>query len=208
MSIPARSWITEGEYLAIERAAEGKSEYYAGEMFAMAGTSMSHTRIVTNLVFELMRCFRGGPCEAFSTDLRLRVDATGLYTYPDVMVVCGVPHSIDGEMDTITNPTLIVEVLSPSTENYDRGAKFDQYRRLPSLKEYVLIAQDRPSVETYIRCEERNDWRYQANTELEGTVRFESIGCELELADIYRRVEFPERAPSLRPPGNPSGRSK
>lgn len=203
MSVPATSWISEEEYLAIERVAEWKSEYYAGEMFAMVGTSISHTRIVANLIFELMSRFRGGPCEAFSTDLRLRVDATGLYTYPDVMVVCGGPESIDGVMDTITNPTLIIEVLSPSTENYDRGAKFDQYRRLPSFKEYVLVAQDRPSVETYLRSAEGTDWRYQATTELEGVAKFASIGCEIQLADIYRRVEFPEQAPSLRPPGKP-----
>jgi Uma2 family endonuclease len=130
--------------------------------------------------------------------MRVKVDPTGLYTYPDVVVVCGERLFEDVNRDTLLNPTLIVEVLSPSTEGYDRGDKFDHYAELESLKEYVLVAQDRPRVERYVRQEPGEDWRFAAVSDLQGTLDLLSIGCGLALAEVYARVQFPEEPP--RPP--------
>lgn len=135
--------LTPAEYLAIDRKAEFKSEYFAGEMFAMSGASFKHNQVVANLIAETAARLKGGPCQIVPSDLRLSVSPTGLYTYPDAMVVCGEPEFIDDHFDTLINPTVIFEVLSDSTESYDRGAKFRHYRSLDSLQAYVLISQDR-----------------------------------------------------------------
>jgi Uma2 family endonuclease len=139
MSTQPKTFISPEQYLAIERKAERKSEYFNGEMFAMAGASESHVLIVTNVVAELREQLRGRPYTVYSTDLRVKVSPTGLYTYPDVVVVCGQPQFADDQRDTLLNPTLIVEVLSESTQDYDRGEKFEHYRSIASFHEYVLI---------------------------------------------------------------------
>ena len=152
MTSLARQRLTPAEYLAIERAADYKSEFFADEMFAMAGAAPAHVLITSNVTRELGTQLKGRSCRVYPSDLRVKVSETGLYTYPDVVIVCGEQQFDDEHRDTLLNPTLIVEVLSPSTEAYDRGEKFDHYSQLESLQEYVMIAQDRPRVERYVRA--------------------------------------------------------
>jgi Uma2 family endonuclease len=174
------------EYLALERQAEYKSEYLNGEIFAMAGASPNHVKIVTNIVGEFYGQLKGRPCTTFSTDMRLKVSPTGLYAYPDVIVVCGEPV-YDG--DTLLNPTLIIEVLSPSTEAYDRGQKFAHYRKLQSLNEYMIIAQDQPYIEHWVRQAD-NKWLLSESNNLHDIISLPSIECHLALAAVYDRVVF------------------
>src|SRR6266550_6315344 len=149
MSTQPKTFLSPQEYLEIERKAEHKSEYYAGEMFAMAGAGSSHNLIAVHAAALLDQQFRGRPCRVYNSDQRVRVTQTGLYTYPDVSAVCGEPRLEDNHLDTLLNPILIIEVLSPSTEAYDRGRKFEQYRTIPTLLQYVLIASDHVYVDVY-----------------------------------------------------------
>jgi Uma2 family endonuclease len=190
---PGRTYLSPDAYLAIERRSEEKHEYHRGEMFAMGGASRQHTLIVGNIAGELRERLRGRPCETYMLDMRVLVRPTGLFTYPDVTVVCGEPRFLDGVFDTLTNPTVIVEVLSPSTEAYDRGRKFDHYREIASLREYVLVAQDRMSISLYRR--EGDLWTLRHASDAGGVVTLEAIGCELPLAQVYERVEFPPEPP-------------
>jgi Uma2 family endonuclease len=180
---------TPQEYLAFERKSPIKHEYYDGEIFAMSGVSREHNLIAGNLFREMSLQLRGRPCEAYISDVRVRVSPAGPYTYPDVVAVCGERRFEDSEVDTLLNPNVIVEVLSPTTEAYDRGKKFAHYRRLESLREYVLIAQDQVCVERYTR--QGDEWLLTELTRLEDTLRLESIGCAVGLREIYERVEFP-----------------
>jgi Uma2 family endonuclease len=190
MASTARTRLTAQQYLEIERRAEYKSEFLNGEMFAMSGASRAHNLIATNVSSSLHAQLRGRPCETYASDMRVKVSVTGLYTYPDVVVVCGEAEFEDAHVDTLLNPTVIVEVLSPSTEAYDRGEKFAQFRNLASLREYVLIAQDRPRIERFRRSEGQ-DWLFSAVDGLEETAHLTAIGCELALTDVYERVQFP-----------------
>lgn len=182
----AETRVTPAEYLARERQAHTKSEYLGGCVVAMSGASLPHNRIVFNIAGELHPQLRDSPCEAFVNDMRVKVSETGDYTYPDVVVACGDVQFEDAEVDTLLTPTVIIEVLSPSTEGYDRGTKWASYRQLPTLQEYLLVAQDRPSVEHYVRTD--RGWSFDAITDLNATVVLPSIGCELRLCEIYRRV--------------------
>jgi Uma2 family endonuclease len=189
MSTVEKRRLTPEEYLAIERKAEFKSEFYRGEMFAMAGASRRHNLIGLNIASSLLRQFAGRSCEAYHTDMRVRVTATGLNTYPDVTVVCGKREFLDSHEDTLLNPTVLFEVLSPSTESYDRGRKFDHYAQVESLQEYVIVAQAKPYVVRFTR-EADEEWRVRMFSELSDSVDFASIGCKLSLSEIYDRVEF------------------
>lgn len=189
MSLPVQPRLTPQDYLALERSAAYKSEYFAGDIFAMTGASESHNLIVTNTVRELGVQLKKRPCKLYANDMRVKVDATGLYTYPDLVAVCGKAQFDDSHLDTLLNPTLIIEVLSDSTEAYDRGRKFEHYRKLESLAEYVLIAQNRPQVESYRRQSEQH-WLLTECTGLEGVLRLQAIDCELVLAEIYDKVEL------------------
>ncbi len=189
MSTAPKPLYTPDQYLTLERQAETKSEYFAGEIFAMAGATRERSLIVANLTRDLGVQMLDRPCEVYPTEMRVKVDETGLYTYPDLVVVCGEPRFEDAHVDTLLNPTLIIEVLSPSTEAYDRGRKFAQYRRLPSLREYLLIAQDQPRVEQYLRQPEGQWLLSEAET---GTLSLPSIQAELSLAEIYRKITFPK----------------
>ena len=180
--------LTPQEYLAKERAAEFKSEFYRGEMFAMAGASRRHNLIALNVAAEVRQALKLRPCEVYPSDMRVRVEETGLYTYPDVVVVCGEPEFEDDEVDTLLNPTLLVEVLSKSTEGYDRGAKARQYRTLPSLQEHVLISQDRIDIESMVR-QSGDEWLFRQTTTL-ATVTFASLDITIDVAEIYRNVDF------------------
>jgi len=181
---------TPDEYLALERSCEAKHEYYNGEIFAMGGASRYHVLAVTNLVGELHTQLKDGPCQVYSADLRVKVSPTGLYTYPDVIVLCEEPRFSDEQNDTLLNPALIIEVLSESTENYDRGRKFEQYRTIDSFVEYLLIAQDRSHVEHHIRQADGSWLLYETNN-LADTIQLKSVPCTLRMADIYAKVSFP-----------------
>jgi len=190
MSLQPKIRLTLEEYLASECKAEYKSEYFNGEMFAMAGASERHVLIVTNLVAELRRQLKRRPCTVHSTVLRVRVSPTGLYTSPDVVVVCGQAQFADDQKDTLLNPTLIVEVLSEPTKDYDRGGKFEHYRTLTSLSEYVLIDQDKYHVEHFVRQPE-NRWLLSETNLLADTIHLSSIDCDLALTEVYDKVEMP-----------------
>ncbi|MGE0822514.1 MAG: Uma2 family endonuclease [Candidatus Binatia bacterium] len=189
MSSPAQPRYTPEHYLALERQAQHRSEYINGSIFAMAGASRQHNLIAGNIFGELRAQLRGRPCEVYINDMRVKVSVTGLYTYPDVIALCGEPTFEDAHVDTLLNPSVIVEVLSDSMEAYDRGEKFAHYRRLESLRDYVLIAQDKVRVEHYVRQGEQ--WVLSEASALSSTVPLSSISCEVTLRDIYERVEFP-----------------
>jgi Uma2 family endonuclease len=189
MSAPAQKRLTPEEYLAIERAATEKSEYYDGHVYARSGASRAHDRAVGDIFGELRTQLRGGPCEIFTSDMRVKIEATNTYVYPDVTVACGELEFEDANVDILLNPTLIVEVLSPSTEAHDRGTKFAHYQTIPSLKEYVLVAQDRPRIEHYVR-RENGHWDYSEVSGLDGVMHLPSIHCDLQLAEVYARVTF------------------
>ncbi len=180
--------LTPEEYLQIERAAEFKSEYYNGRMYAMSGGSYGHGLIILNLAGELRAALKNSPCAVTASDVRLRVSPRGLYTYPDVVVVCGEPKFADDQKDTLLNPTFVAEVLSPSTEAYDRGFKSTQYRMLESLQEYALVSQTEPRLEVFRR--QSGGWLLSEFAGLDAVCRFESLGRQVALADIFERVTF------------------
>lgn len=202
MESAARQRLTPQEYLAIERAALEKSEYYNGEMFALAGTTREHSLINGNIAAALRNQLKDHPFETYSNNMRVRTRPGGLYTYPDVVVVCGDREFEDAEVDILVNPTLIVEVLSTSTEAYDRGDKFAMYRENASLQEYVIVSQHQPRVESYLR-QANGTWLLSIASGLEATIRLTSIDCELALSEVYERLTFavPEAlAKGSRPP--------
>jgi Uma2 family endonuclease len=187
MSAEPHGRVSIEDYLAAERRAETKSEYLEGELFAMSGASRAHNLIVWNIGASLHGQLKGRSCEAYAGDMRVHISTTGLYTYPDVTVICGEPRFDDSELDTLLNPTLLIEVLSPSTESYDRGKKFANYRTLDSLREYVLVAQEEVRVEVFTR-QDGGHWLLSEASRIDETIPLASIGCELRLADVYDRV--------------------
>jgi Uma2 family endonuclease len=184
-----KTFLTPEQYLEIERLAERKSEYFNGEMFLMAGAKEAHNLLVANLVREIGQQLRSRPCRVYPSDMRVRVSATGLYTYPDVIAVCGPPRFLDDQKDTLLNPDLIVEVLSPSTEAYDRGRKFEQYKSLESLREYLLVVSDRVHADLYARQTDGR-WLLTSADRMEDSLTLESVGAQLTMADLYEKVEF------------------
>lgn len=179
------------EYLALEEAADCKSEYYEGEIFAMSGGSANHNRIARNLLIALEAAFENRPCETFINDMRLLVKENGLYTYPDIMVVCGQIDFVEERNDTITNPVVIMEVLSKSTQDYDRGSKFTLYRAIKTLQDYVLIDQTRVKVEYFHKLDDGR-WILQEFEHLDELLQIESIGLEITLERIYQRIDWNE----------------
>jgi len=184
-------YLSPEEYLARERESEIRHEYFRGEMFAMSGGTRPHSLIVGNLRAELRAALRRR-CEVHGGEMRIKVSSTGLYTYPDASVICGEPRLEDGRQDTLLNPIVVMEVLSPSTEAYDRGDKFGHYRKIETLREYVLVSQDRALVERFVR--QGDAWLLTEFDGLEASLRLDSIGCEIPLQSIYELVEFPLRA--------------
>ena len=195
MSTRPKHYLTPEQYLEIERKAEFKSEYYQGEMFAMAGASLAHNWIVANLVGELRQQLRSTTCGVLPSDMRVHIQATGLYTYPDAMVVCGEPKLVDKHFDTLLNPAMVVEVLSPSTEGYDRGRKFEHYSTIESLTQYLLIASDRVHADLYTRQAGGSWLRTSANSP-QDVIDLAPIGCRIKLADLYERVDFASGPPA------------
>ncbi len=178
------------DYFAIEESSTTKHEYFGGEIFAMAGASLAHNRLTGNAYAALRAKSAGSAYEVFASDLRIRTPG-GLYTYPDVMVICGgVELSEEDRLDTAINPTLIVEVLSESTKAYDRGDKFKLYREVPGLRDYVPIEQSTPFVEHYSCDTATNRWHRRRYAALNDTLELSSLGIKLTLAEIYARVAF------------------
>jgi Uma2 family endonuclease len=188
MGLPEKKLISELEYLEMEIASAEKHEYYQGEIFAMAGATVEHNRIATNVTGEIYSKLKGKNCNVFNSDLRVHIQANSLYTYPDITVVCGEVEKLPNTLDTIINPTLIIEVLSASTKDYDRGTKFMLYRDIPSLKEYLVIdSTGKVHLEKWYKKED-GLWILNEYKSTEDTVPIESLSIELAMADVYRGV--------------------
>jgi len=185
--------LTEAEYLAIERGAPFKSEFHDGEMFAMAGGSPRHSLIAANLIRALGNRLAGRGCLTFTSDLRVKVEMTGLSTYPDVSVVCGEMRFADAEEDTLVNPTFVAEVLSDATESYDRGDKFEHYRRIPSLLAYLLASQRKPALELFLRGTGA-EWTLHEAAGLEATLEIPPLHLTLPLQEVFAHITFPQAA--------------
>lgn len=190
MSTVPRRRYSAAEYLTLERSASHKSEFFGGEMFAMAGGSRQHNRIAVNIVARSDEQMRESPCEVFGSDMRVKISASGLYTYPDAVIACGDIQFEDEAADTLVNPRVIFEVLSDTTEAYDRGKKFDHYRQIPFLSEYVLVSQSEPLVERFVRQLD-GSWQLTVLKGLDAILQLEAITLRLQLADIYFKVAFP-----------------
>jgi Uma2 family endonuclease len=196
VSTQPKRFLTPEEYLAIERKSPFKHEYLNGETYAMGGAKRAHNLIGVNAGAELRQQLRSKPCELYQNDMRVRTTA-GLYAYPDLTVVCGEPQFADGEFDTLLNPSLVIEILSPSTEAYDRSEKFKQYRAIDSLQEYLMIASTRVMADLYLR--QPSGWLLRVADTLESQIALESCGCTLKLADVYEKVQFGKTDPFMRP---------
>ena len=198
MSSVPQTHISVEEYIAREERAEIKSEYYRGKVFAMSGGTRNRATIVGNIYHQLRLGLRGKPCRPSNSDQRIYIPKVGLHTYPDVSVTCGPPQSEKIDPQANANPTLLVEVQSESTEHYDRTQKFDFYKQIPSLQEYVLVLQREARIERFSR---RDDgWLLYSAVGLDSEISFESIDCRLSLADVYEGVEFPPVEPQILPP--------
>jgi Uma2 family endonuclease len=189
MSAIPKTKLTPEEYLEFERKADERHEYFNGEIFAMSGAKRNHNKIATNISGLIWQHLKGKDCESYSNDMRVFVPKTGLYTYPDVVVVCGEPKFQDKVFDTLLNPTLLIEVLSESTESYDRGKKFQHYRSIESLREYVLVSQDEARIEKYLKQGD-GFWVLSEAFGLDAKIKFDSIDCEIALSEVFDKVNF------------------
>lgn len=181
--------ISHAEYLRIEEESEDRHEYYQGEIFAMSGASLDHAQIVTNITRATSRM--KDDCRIFSNDLKVRIEFFDHTTYPDLLIICGTPEFYEQRRDIITNPVVIVEVLSESTVNYDRGKKFESYRTLDSLQEYILVDQYKVHVERYRRLDDRpGHWDFEELKSLEESVALDSVGIKIKLSELYYQISF------------------
>jgi Uma2 family endonuclease len=194
MSAAVKTNVTPEQYLALDRAASVRSEYFAGEMFAMAGASYAHNTIKDNLIGELYARLKGGPCRTYSSDMRVKIEATKAFVYPDILIQCEPPRFADERTDILLNPQVVIEILSPSTESFDRGGKFRQYQTIPSLQEYLLVSQNDAVCERFTRGE-GGKWEYQAFTGVIADLEFAAVPVRVPLRDIYAGVNFPEDTP-------------
>lgn len=181
---------TPEEYLAFERKSDTKHEYLDGQIYAMAGASPTHNQLCFNLAGEIHQTIKNTTCIGYTSDQKIRTDLMDLFSYPDLTIVCGEPVFHDDEKDVILNPTVIIEVLSPRTETYDRSTKLDRYQNIRSLTDYILISQNRPCVEHYVRQKGKRQWLLTIETDLAAEIEIASIKCKLKLSDIYNRVKF------------------
>ena len=188
-SAAVQTHLTPEEYLALERKADTKHEYLRGEIIAMSGASFAHNIITANITTALNNQLSESDCIVVASDMRVRTHPEASYLYPDVLVVCDQPRFEDSTFDILLNPSVLVEVLSPSTETYDRGEKFKHYQQLTSLQEYLLVSQEEVCIELYRRQETR--WKLIEFRSLEDVLSLASIDCALTLSDIYNRIEFP-----------------
>ena len=188
MSAIPKTHISEEEYLQLERAAESKSEYYKGEIFAMAGGSATHNKICASLTFRIGLHLDNKNCTFFSSDMRVNNQINSLFTYPDLSIVCGKEEYLDNEFDTLVNPIVLFEVLSPSTESYDRGNKFKLYRSIPSLQNYILISSMEILAEVYTRS--GDSWILNTAKSMDAHIHISAIEYDLQLKDIYAQVDL------------------
>ena len=198
MSTQPKPFLTVEEFLANEEKAEFRSEYYAGETFAMAGGSENHSLIKAQVVRIIGNHLDGGPCRIYDSDMMLRVVATGLFTYPDASAVCG-PSQVEGGPNhdrVLLNPSLVVEVLSPSTEAYDRGRKFEHYRTIPSLKQYVLLASERVHADVFTRGAD-DLWILSSASNPDDVIRLTAIDGAIRVGDLYKTTDLLEPAPPV-----------
>lgn len=179
------------EYLEMERLATEKHEYYCGEIYAMSGASIPHNIIATNCTVTLGNKLKGKKCRPYGSDLRIHIPKNSLYTYPDISIICGKVETIDKQFDTATNATVIIEILSPSTRNYDKGEKFTLYRDIETLQEYIVVDSEKISVEKYIRNKD-GSWQFTEYKSLDQMISLDSVSVELKLSEIYEDVEFSE----------------
>ena len=186
MPIP-KTIITEAEYLELERKADHKSEFHKGEIFAMAGGSKEHNAIVASLIIEAGQFLKGKKCKIFPSDMRVFNPSNGLYTYPDITIICGKEEYQDEKFDTLLNPTVIIEVLSPSTEDYDRGTKFILYRSIPSLQNYILVSSTEVAADVYARSNDK--WILTTSKTKDQSLYINAIDLTLPLRDIYAQVD-------------------
>lgn len=202
MSTAPKATLTFEDYLSREQTATYKGEFYQGEIFAMVGGSPQHNTISGNLLAILRVLLRDTPCRVFNSAQRIRIPANGLATYPDVSIVCEQPELDQQDRDAITNPVVLFEVLSKSTESYDRGKKFDLYRPLVSFREYILVSQSEPHVERFVRQDD-DFWLLTVFKGLDATLPLSSVNCDLLLSEIYEDVEFTdsEDSPGSGDPG-------
>lgn len=185
-AVAKQTHYTAEEYLSLERSASIKSEFHDGQIRAMTGASRAHNLITINIARELSQQLKSRPCEAYVNDMRVKAAKARSYHYPEIAVVCGTPEFEDAQLDILLNPTLLIEVLSPSTEAYDRGGKFANYRKIASLREYLLVTQDQPGIERYLRQDEV--WLLSEAEGLDASVSLESIACRLSLREVYDKV--------------------
>ena len=191
MSAQPEPFYTPEQYVELEETSEFRGEYLSGQIFAMADGSPEHSAICNNIGGEMRSLLRGGPCAVFNSDLRVTIMQSGLMTHPDVTVVCGEQHRHPLDKHSIINPTVLFEVLSPTTEAYDRGEKWAHYRRLDSLQEYILVSQNKARVEQYVRQDD-DSWKFIAVDGLEASLFLPSLGCSLPLSEVYDRVALEE----------------
>ncbi|MEO7767893.1 MAG: Uma2 family endonuclease [Ferruginibacter sp.] len=189
MATPVLDYISEQDYLEAERKAFEKHEYYKGEIFAMGGASFAHNKIFSNLFGELAVKLKGKTCKPYGSDLRIHIPSNTLYTYPDISIICGKEESTDDQFDTATNPSVIIEILSKSTRDYDKGSKFTLYRAIETLKEYILVDSTNISVEKFIRNAD-NSWQFTEYSSLTEMVSIKTVEVNFYLSDVYEAVEF------------------
>ncbi len=189
MTLPRVKFATVEEYLAFEDESLEKHEYYGGEIFAMAGASFAHNQIVRNSLSAIDNFLKETQCQVFPSDLKIQIEANSLFTYPDLSIICEPPQFYNDRKDAITNPVVIIEVLSPATMDYDRGGKFALYRQIPSLKEYILISSTHYHFEKFVR-QQNNQWLLSEEQDREGIVTIETISFSIPLLELYRNVDF------------------
>lgn len=177
------------EYLELERKAEYKSEYFNGEIFAMSGASKNHNKIAANLTALIWNKLRNSKCKVYGSDMRVNISESGLLTYPDLTIVCEEEKFLDKEFDTLLNPTIIIEILSESTEKFDRGIKFEHYRKINSLKEYLLVSQTSPKIEQFIKQAD-GKWLYSESVGLNSIISIPTIEFELPLNDVFFNIDY------------------
>ena len=187
--VKTKSIFTVEDYLRIDRTEDERYEFIDGEIYAMAGAKRRHNVIAWNIGGELRQHLKGKNCEAYPANMRVFVPQTGLYTYPDLVVICGEPQFQDDTFDTLLNPILIIEVLSDTTENYDRGKKFQHYRSIESLQEYVLVSHDEARIEKYIKQGD-GFWVLSEAVGLDAKIKLDAIDCELALNEVFDKVNF------------------
>lgn len=183
------NYLTAAEYLEAERKATGKHELMNGKIITMTGASLKHNRIVSNLIIEIGSILKGKSCEVFPSDMRVNIPSSNSFTYPDLTIVCGKPELLDDHFDNLLNPTVIIEVLSPSTESYDRGNKFFTYQQIPSFKEYILVDSTSLTIQTIVKKDD-GLWQFAAITNPASTLTIHSISQTILVSDVYDGVDF------------------